>query len=397
MSRAVTSTFSASLTSQPHSGMTVRDYYSMHFQGIIFPFTAGVVLFGWRAAAVIALVLLGASAGIAIWRRIGARGRQLEYTHGLWFAIILALMLPAHLASTRPDSYAGELTWPLPIAAGVMLSIFLWLLGGLGSGRIHPVVVTYLFVWALFTGLLVPHSALQRNRLLLGDLDNSRPLTAQLAGKDAWLVRTALPGIDAERWDMPAAEMLTEYTTGREKPARGWLPLQGLLRDNLPPLEDLIVAGHPAPIGTASAIAVIIGGLFLLYRGVIDYRIPLIIVLAAFVSLLILPIPVALTDHTTWHWLALARPDVGWATGVTFANYELMASPLLFTAFFLATAGAVRPMSRRARVLYAALIGAGSAALQLYMSVSHGPYIALLLASLLTPFLDRAFGPRPLV
>src|SRR6476469_2398241 len=93
MSRATASTFVASLTSQPHSGMTVRDYYSMHFQGVIFPFTAGVALFGWRAAAVITLVVLGTAAGIAIWRRIGARGKQLEYAHAMWFSIILALML----------------------------------------------------------------------------------------------------------------------------------------------------------------------------------------------------------------------------------------------------------------------------------------------------------------
>ena len=57
--------------------------------------------------------------------------------------------------------------------------------------------------------------------------------------------------------------------------------------------------------------------------------------------------------------MAFRRPDVGWAAGVTFANYELMASPLLFVAFFIATAGPVRPMAVRARIIYALLIGAG--------------------------------------
>ena len=64
---------------------------------------------------------------------------------------------------------------------------------------------------------------------------------------------------------------------------------------------------------------------------------------------------------------------------------------------YLATAPAVRPMARRARVLYAAAAGALTAIFQLYLSVSWGPYLALLAASLLTPLMDRWFRPRALV
>jgi Na+-translocating ferredoxin:NAD+ oxidoreductase RnfD subunit len=137
--------------------------------------------------------------------------------------------------------------------------------------------------------------------------------------------------------------------------------------------------------------------LFLLYRGLIDFRIPLFILLVEFAALLILPTPVILSDQAKWHWIISRQPEVGWATGITFVNYELMASPSLFMAFFLATNASVRPMSRRAQVIFAIIAGAGTAALQLYMSVSVGPYLALLLASLLTPALDMWFRPRPLV
>ena len=37
---------------------------------------------------------------------------------------------------------------------------------------------------------------------------------------------------------------------------------------------------------------------------------------------------------------------VGAALAVTFANYEVMTAPLLFTAFFLATSTAIRPLAR---------------------------------------------------
>src|SRR5205085_8876679 len=42
----------------PHSGLGAGEYYAMHFMGALFPASAGVFLFGWRAAATVALVIL---------------------------------------------------------------------------------------------------------------------------------------------------------------------------------------------------------------------------------------------------------------------------------------------------------------------------------------------------
>ena len=158
------------------------------------------------------------------------------------------------------------------------------------------------------------------------------------------------------------------------------------------------MAGNPGPIGASSMIFVIVGGLFLLYRGVIDYRIPLLIVLVAFAALLVLPVPVAITDQgPRWSWFAPVDPSVGWAVAITFANYELAASPAAFMACFLATYPPVRPMTRRARTVFAVAVGLLTAVTQLYVSVSWGPYAALLCAGLITPLVDRFFQPKPLV
>jgi len=383
------------LMSLPHSGVRVREYFGMHFQGAIFPLTAAAAFYGWRGLSVVLLVLAGAWPTLIIWRRIGRRGRQLETSNVVLYAVLLALMLPGHLASARTD-LLGVALWPLPLAAGMLLVIAIWILGGLGAGRLHPVVVTYLILAALFAHLLTPQAVLARSRIYLGDLLASKPSDRTAASKDPWLARHEPPNRETQLSD-PASEVLTRYTSGREKPPRGWLPLQALLRDSLPPLEDLIIGGHPGPIGAGSAIAVIIGGLMLMYRGLIDYRVPLTILLVAFAALLLLPIPVAVSANTRWHSMAFRRGDVGWAVGVTLANYELMASPILFMAFFLATAGTMQPTSGRARLLYAMLIGAASAALQLYYSVATGPYFALLFVGILTPFLDKIFRVRPLV
>src|SRR5437867_13170248 len=116
----------------------------------------------------------------------------------------------------------------------------------------------------------------------------------------------------------PAAERLVTFTTGAQTPARAALSLEELIRDTMPPLEDLIVGGAPAALGLGSAIAVIMGGLFLLYRGLIDFRVPLLVFLGMVGALLVLPIPVAVTENVR-HWRTLGlHAGVGWAVAITF-------------------------------------------------------------------------------
>jgi Na+-translocating ferredoxin:NAD+ oxidoreductase RnfD subunit len=138
--------------------------------------------------------------------------------------------------------------------------------------------------------------------------------------------------------------------------------------------------------------------LFMVYQGLIDYRIPVLTVAAAMAAFLILPIPVVITGSGPhWHWLAFRAPYLGGSVAVTLADYELFASPLLLVAFFLAPSVRSRPMTRRGRCVYAVIVGAGSAAAQMYGSAAVGPYVALLLAGLLSRSLDRLFPPRTLV
>jgi Na+-translocating ferredoxin:NAD+ oxidoreductase RnfD subunit len=382
-----------------HSGMTVGRYFGMHFLGALFPLTAGLMLYGWRAAAVVGAVVLSALAAAGLWRNIGPRGRQIHFAHVLWLALLLAMMLPAHLATAVPlvRRDAAWPPWPLLIAAGVTLVTVLWLLGGSGAIYVHPVLVTYLLLFIGFRQDLTPNWVLGRDHLVAGDVLLAPGEIPANVSPDPWLRRAAEPKHNALRADPPAL-WLTDYTTGRLRPERGQMPLHELLRDRMPPLEDLIVGGQPAPIGVGSGIAVIIGGLFLLYRGLIDFRIPLLAPLFAFVALLVLPVPTVVRDTGAhWRWLVLREPDVRWDTAVTFVNYEMMAGPLLFVSFFLATSPSLRPLSRRSRAIYAATLGVLSAVAQLYIGVSIGPYVALMLTSLLSPLLDRCFRPRPLV
>jgi len=306
-------------------------------------------------------------------------------------------MLPAHLATARPIGDSPPHLWAILIATGLALAILCWLLGGVGSGRIHPVLVTYLLLVIFFEQTLVPTGILQRNHLVTGDVTDTLPARTVSTGNDPWYaapLASSHPAIEVD----PASHRLWLFTTGTLQPDRSWLSLEGLLRDRMPPLEDLIVAGQPGPIGAASAVGVLIGGLFLLYRGLIDYRIPVLIVLSAGLAFLILPMPVVIReDAPQWRWMVVRDSAVDMATVLTFVNYELLSSPLLFMAFYLATAPAVRPMTRRGRTIYAILVGIGTAVAQLYASVSFGPYLGLLMVSLITPSMDKWFCAKPLV
>jgi Na+-translocating ferredoxin:NAD+ oxidoreductase RnfD subunit len=276
--------------------------------------------------------------------------------------------------------------------------MFNWLLGGVGSGRVHPVLLTFLLLWVCFPRDLVPHQVLQRNRLVMGDIaEVNLPEQGRVPvqTREPWL--ELKPTDEAAFWREPASQRLVFFTTGLDKEG-GWQSLDGLIRDRMPPLEDLIIGGQPAPIGSASALAVIIGGLFLLYRGLIDWRIPLMMIATAYVIMLIAPIPIVITDlGPTRRWLYATEIGVGWATALTFVHYQILAGPMLFTAFFLATAPAIRPTTRRGCAVFGILAGGGAAICQLYASVSFGAPLAVLLVSMLTPFLDRWIRPRPLV
>jgi Na+-translocating ferredoxin:NAD+ oxidoreductase RnfD subunit len=411
-----------------HSGMTVGRFIVMHVLGALLPITAGLLMYGWRALLSILVVCLSAAGATVVWQHIGRRGWRLRVGHSVWLGLLLALTLPPHLLSTTdPVGTSSHAPWPILPAAGVTVVALAWLMGGAAHGRIHPVIIAHLLLVVLFQDMLTPRFTLRREHAFRGDVlnappsprtlrtrggadalpappslvaDSDDPASAANAPRSAWISASrSLAPYHAVR-AVPAAQRLESFTAGHEAPERAWISLQSLVRDRLPPLEDLIVGGQPAAIGQGSAIALIIGGLFLLYRGLIDYRVPLLIVATALVCFIVLPIPVVITElGKEFRWLAANDDEakVGWALGVTFANYELMASPLIFTAFFLATSPAVRPVVRRARAIYGVLVGVAAACFQLYVSVTIGPYLALLAVSMLSQPLDRLFRPRALV
>ena len=137
--------------------------------------------------------------------------------------------------------------------------MLLWVFAGVGSGRLHPVPVVYLLMVVLFQPTLVPHFVLHRQRIFAGDRDrarrrrrHSRRASPRRRARTRGRLRPMPPSHDA-LYIEPASQRLMNFTTGRQTPARAALSLEELLRDDMPPLEDLIVgrripgrSGRPA-------------------------------------------------------------------------------------------------------------------------------------------------------
>lgn len=361
------------------------------------PLLAGLVAFGYRAAMVLAVVVASCGLAMALLRPILPLRSARPTWRWLTAAVLLSSMLPPQLAGgTLQLADRTVSLWPILPAAGFLLAISLALLGRVGSGRMDAVLLGVLALTFLVAPALTPTTVLQAGRALTGDVLNAPAGLAEPA-KLPWIDAPPIPAHDAVRLASPA-ETLIGYTSGVLPPQRTWTSLEALLRDQLPPLEDLLILGVPAPIGSASGVAVVIGGLLLVYRGVSDWRIPVMMILSAFIAFLVLPVPLVVGEQgPRYAWLAGLHHGGSWAVAVTFANYQLSASPLFFSAFFLAPLPSLRPISRSARPVYGLLLGVTSAALQLYVSVSSGPYIALLAIGLVVPLMDRLARARPLL
>src|SRR5258706_10615482 len=154
---------------------------------------------------------------------------------------------------------------PTPLVPPIFLGLLMWLLGGVGPGRIPPLPVTYLLLVAAFDQMLTPVAVLQRHRGFTGDLAKAAPPSLPLHAymKEGYLKTPHVDNADALALE-PASIRLFAYTSGQKRPGRSWASLESLLRDDMPPLEDLIIGGQPGPIGATCAVAIIIGGLFLL-------------------------------------------------------------------------------------------------------------------------------------
>ncbi|MEM1012661.1 MAG: hypothetical protein AAGI46_10645 [Planctomycetota bacterium] len=376
----------------------IRAWAGVHLTAMIVAFLPGLIVFGWRGAATVLLVVFGTAVGWVALRRVGPRGQAMEPAHLLWSALVAAALLPAHLAATTTLDGDASAMWAAPIATGLTLVLLVWLTAARFGIGVLPALTAGLLTWAALGPAAQPSSVLRWETAVTGDLvDSTRSPVDDLAGI-RWVSRRAdeVGTPDARR--LASARMVLSAYGNAELHAEGRrVTMASVVSERLPPPEDVVLLGHPAPIGMGGAAAVVAAGLVLCFRGVADARIAIVVVASAYVSLATMPVVAAVDDFSTvWTHLAgiggmgeLPGARVGWATGLTFVHYELLAGPILFGAMLLAPLSSLRPLRNSWRFPYAVAIGVAMAAMQRYVEPNVAPLAALAGVALLTPLLDR--------
>lgn len=141
----------------------------------------------------------------------------------------------------------------------------------------------------------------------------------------------------------------------------------------LPSILDMFLGNIGGTIGETCALALIIGGIYLLCRKVITWHIPVIYIGTA----------------------ALMVWVIG-PTGIFTGNplFHILAGGMLLGAIFMATDYTTCPMTKKGIVIYAVGCGILTILFRLFTGMPEGVSYAILLMNVATPLIDRFTKPK---
>jgi electron transport complex protein RnfD len=141
----------------------------------------------------------------------------------------------------------------------------------------------------------------------------------------------------------------------------------------IPPIRDMFLGGMGGCIGETSALLLLLGGLYLIWEGIISWRIPFIYVITTAVL-------ASLFGHGGGH----------------FPHYEILSGGLMLGAFFMATDYTTSPMSGKGQIIYAFGCGLLTALIRTWGGYPEGVSYSILIMNVAVPLIDRYTAPRVL-
>lgn len=137
----------------------------------------------------------------------------------------------------------------------------------------------------------------------------------------------------------------------------------------LPTMWDMLLGNIPGVIGETSSILIILGGLYLIYRGTIKWVIP-----ACYIG--------------TVAVIALV------VDGGSLLPYHLFGGGLMLGAFFMATDFATSPVTDKGKVIYAVGAGVLTMFIRKVGGYPEGVSYSILLMNILTPMINLYVQPK---
>lgn len=142
----------------------------------------------------------------------------------------------------------------------------------------------------------------------------------------------------------------------------------------LPDLMDMALGYRAGSMGETSALLILLGGLFLLYKRIISWHIPLSLIASLFLM------------GTIFHAVDPSRYTSG--------AFHVMSGATFLGAFFIATDYVTSPVTKTGQLIFGAGIGLLAWTIRNYAGYPEGMAFAVLLMNSLTPIIDQYTRPR---
>lgn len=285
---------------------------------------AGLYFFRLNALSVIFFCILGTVGSEYLYQKISKQ----ESTIGDYSAVVTGLLLAFNVPSSLP-------WWMCLIGGAFAIIVVKMVFGGIGNNFLNPALAARAFLLASFpvamTSWPKPGVSEWISSANLDTLSTATPLSFLKAGS-AGVADLASNGIN---------------------------------------MTDMIIGNIGGCIGETSALLIVLGGIYLIYKGIIDYTIPVIYIASVFILTFILG-----------------------GFSFDFALYELFAGGLMLGGFFMLTDYTTSPMTKKGQIIYALLAAVITTVIRLYGGYPEGVSYSILLANVATPLIDKYVSNR---
>lgn len=282
---------------------------------------ASVVFFGLRALLLVAVCVASCVLGEFLFNLICKKANTISDLSAVVTGIILAFNLPTSLP-----------IWQAVLGSFVAIIIVKQLFGGLGMNFANPALVGRIFLFVSFGSAMAKYGM------------PSAEAWSKLNFADADLVASTTP--------------LSIVKGGGE----------------IPDLFTLLIGNHGGVIGETCAIALVLGGLYLIVRKVITFHIPVVFVGTVFLlSLLVVP---------------------EGANPLTYALMQVLSGGLLLGAIFMATDYVTSPYTASGKVIFGLGCGLITFVIRQW-GLPEGVSFSILIMNIVTPYINNWTATKP--
>ncbi|MES0372575.1 MAG: RnfABCDGE type electron transport complex subunit D [Mariprofundaceae bacterium] len=311
-----------------------------------------VYLFGWLAFLIITVSMLTCVVTEFITLRIMGRPTSpVGDVSAALTGLLLALTLPAYLP-----------WWMIILASVLAIVLGKQLYGGLGYNLFNPALAARIILLISFplnmTAWIIPMHA---GTPLIDLYDFNACLNLLLFGPES--LNRAL---DAITMASPLGHIKTEWSQG--------ISVADALRTYDYSYLDAFLGREAGSIGETSALALLLGGIYLLARHTISWHIPV----SYLLSVLILAAIFNMIDPAHY------APPL----------FHLLAGGLMLCAFFMATDPVSSPVTPMGQIVFGVGCGVLTWSIRTYGGYPEGAMFAVILMNCAVPLIDHYFRPR---